>query len=330
MSLPKLLYFGSPALAVPPLEALIECGQYEVAGVVTQTDKPSGRGNKLSAPPVKECALARSIKIFQPKSLKSFRYDSKLTADEAHTQLADFLNDLGAVDAFIVAAYGKIIPKALIEFPRCGVINIHMSLLPRWRGAAPIQRAILAGDTLTGVSIMQIDEGLDTGPVFAKSEVPIGTDEDSGSLASRLSSAGSELLLATLPKILDGSLKAVSQPDLGVTYAAKLEKSDFRIDWSRSAEEIRNVIRAAAPNPGAAAEFEGEPVKIFRAHEIPAAAVSPGAPGEIVESTKGSVIVATGNQTFLSLEELQFAGKKRLPIAEIAKGREIRTGVRFR
>ncbi len=326
---PKIVFFGTPALAVGPLRAVVESGAYEVLGAVTQTDKPAGRGNKLTPSPVKEYALGAGLPVFQPRTLKSIAGNAPLTGTEPNAELVAFLNANAPIDLFIVVAYGKIIPPALVHFPERGIINIHMSLLPRWRGAAPIQRAILNGDAVSGVSIMQIDEGLDTGPVYAVGKVPIGPTDDTGTLTEKLLAAGTPLLLDSLPGILSGALTPTPQPEDGATYAEKLEKSDFQIDWSKPASVISCVIRAASPHPGAAASLDGGLVKIFRASEAKNAGYPPAAPGTIVEVTKSSLVAAAGAGTFLSFEELQLPGKKRLPVVEFLKGKAVASGARF-
>lgn len=326
---PKVVYFGTPALAVPPLQSLVDSKEYDILAVVTQPDKPAGRGKALSASPVKEYALQTGIPVFQPTSLKQISGSRPLIASEKNTEFVSFLNAQAEVDAFLVVAYGKIIPKSLIEFPRAGVVNIHMSLLPRWRGAAPIQRAVLHGDTLSGVSIMKIDEGLDTGPVYVSESVPIGATDDSGTLSEKLVLVGSRLLLETLPGILTSSIEPRPQGAENVSYAEKLTKDDFKIHWDRTASEIICCIRAARPHPGAFAELDGAAVKVFAAaarknENYPAAKA-----GTVVEVTKSTLVVALGSGEYLSLEEMQFPGKKRLPIQEILKGKSFAVGAEF-
>jgi len=326
---PTILYFGTPQLAVPPLEALLRSGLYDVVGVVTQPDKPAGRGKILSPSPVKACAQSFGIPVFQPQSLKHIVASGELEGSEKNAELVSFLNSAREIDIFIVVAYGKIIPKALIEFPRHGILNIHMSLLPRWRGAAPIQRALLENDELSGVTLMRIDEGLDTGPVYSSATVNIDHDDDSGTVTSKLVAQGCERLLADLPLILDGSLRAQPQSNSGVSYAEKLEKADFQIRWEEPAERISARVRAGAPHPGAYCLLDGLPVKVFKVRPLPNQNFPIVSAGTVVEATKESLVVAVGKSEFLSLEELQFPGKKRLPIAEILKGKTFEIGSRF-
>ena len=327
---PKIVYFGTPALAVPPLQALVDSKQYDIIAAVTQPDKPAGRGKELAASPVKTYALQAGIQVFQPTSLKQISGSQPLSGTDKNEELVSFLNAQEHVDAFVVVAYGKIIPKSLIEFPRAGIVNIHMSLLPRWRGAAPIQRAVLHGDTVTGVSIMKIDEGLDTGPVYVSESVALSPADDSGSLSEKLVLVGSRLLLNTLPGILASSITPHAQEEVGASYAEKLIKDDFKIHWEHTAAEITCRIRAARPHPGAFADLDGIAVKVFAAAPRKNENYPNSKAGTVVEVTKATLVVAVGNGEFLSLEELQFPGKKRLPIQEVLRGKSFTVGAQFR
>ena len=265
---PTLIYFGTPELSVPPLRALVESGTYQVLSVVTQTDRPVGRGYKISPPPLKQFAQSAGIDVFQPASLKSMSVDEKsglLCGAASNFDLVQFLNQHAPIDVFVVVAYGKIIPAPLISVPRVGIINVHFSLLPHLRGAAPIQQAVLNGDAVGGVTIMQIDEGLDTGPVYAATEVPILESDTSGTLTEKLVACGIKLLLQTLPQILDGSLKPTAQAISGVSNADKLDKADFKIIWDEPAAKTICRIRAGSPHPGAFTTLENEIVKILSA-----------------------------------------------------------------
>ncbi|MFN8390657.1 MAG: methionyl-tRNA formyltransferase [Bdellovibrionota bacterium] len=329
---PTLVYFGTPDLAVPPLQALVESGAYEVLGVVTQTDKPAGRGNKLTPSPVKEFAVSRGIPVFQPVSLKSIAKsgsDTSLQGTKSNLPLVELLNAHTPIDLFVVVAYGKIIPDALLDFPRHGIVNIHMSLLPKLRGAAPIQRAVLNGDRESGVSLMRIDAGVDTGPVYATEVVPIDDEDTSGTLTDKLVQSGVKLLLGSLPHIIEGSLQPRPQSTEGSTYAEKLEKNDFRLVWSEPSTKAELRVRAGNPRPGAFAQLNDQPMKVFRARSCPDQNFPTSQPGMVVEANAEELIVSCGHGTFLKIEELQLPGKKRLSAAEVVRGRGIRKGDRL-
>ena len=246
----RVAFAGTPDFSVPALEALLKAG-HSVVGVLTQPDRPKGRGRHLAASPVKAAALAHAIPVSQPLSLK----------DEAgRAELAAWRPDV-----LVVVAYGLILPPAALSIPRLGCINIHASLLPRWRGAAPIQRAILAGDATTGVTIMLMDVGLDTGPMLLRKEIPIETYETGGSLHDRLAILGGSALIEALEGRAAGTLNAIPQPAEGVTYAAKLEKAEALIDWKRDAVEIERQVRAFNPWPVAETRWDGEQLRVFEA-----------------------------------------------------------------
>jgi methionyl-tRNA formyltransferase len=225
-------------------------------------------------------------------------------------------------DAMIVAAYGLILPPAILSAAKHGAINIHGSLLPRWRGAAPVQRAILAGDAETGVSIMQMDEGLDTGPVLARRTIPLGANDDFGSVHDKLAELGADLLVEILPAVQAGTARAAAQPDAGATYAAKIDKSETQLDWEGSAVELERAVRAFRPAPGAVARFQGEPLKIWRAH----VESGEGAPGTIIDAKKLQVACGSGA---LAIEELQPAGGRRMAAMEFLRGHRVESGMRF-
>src|SRR6266540_6650031 len=247
----RIVFMGSPEFALPSLSALAAAQTYEVAGVVTQPDRASGRGRELKAPPVKTLALELNIPVMQPE---------KLSAPDAMDQLSTWNPDL-----IVVAAFGQILKKAVLEMPRYGCINIHASLLPRWRGAAPINAAILHGDEETGVTIMQMDVGLDTGPMFASKSIRIRRDDTTGSVLQTLSMRGADLLTEVLPEYFSGNLKSVPQPTEGVTYAPMLQKSDGLLDFSYTAVDLERRVRAMNPWPGAWLEWNGNPLKVLRA-----------------------------------------------------------------
>jgi len=258
--------------------------------------------------PVKQLALKRNLPVEQPQTVRSPDVEARLKG-------------IGA-DAMVVAAYGLILPAAILRSAKHGAINIHGSLLPRWRGAAPIQRAILAGDVETGVSIMQMDEGLDTGPVFGRRSIPIGANDDFGSVHDKLADLGADLLLEVLPAIQAGSARATPQPADGATYAAKIDKSETQLDWKRSAVALERAVRAFRPAPGAVARFQGEPLKIWRAR----VESGDGAPGTIIDAK--TLHVACGSAA-LAIEELQPAGGRRMAATDFLRGHRIEIGMRF-
>jgi len=302
----KLIFAGTPAFAAKALEAIIAAG-HEVALALTQPDRPAGRGMALQASAVKEVALRHGIEVFQPASLKDGDAQARLAA-------------VGA-DAMVVAAYGLILPQAALDLPRFGCLNIHASLLPRWRGAAPIQRALLAGDSESGVCIMQMEAGLDTGPVLLCEALPIAADDTAASLHDKLSALGARLIVDALGRL---PLPAVAQPAEGVSYAHKIGKAEAIIDWNRSAAELDRHIRAFNPFPGAQARFAGQPVKLWRA--LPVA--GDGEPGSILAVDRGQIVVACGEGA-LALCELQKAGGKRLAADAFLAGHPLEAGQRF-
>ncbi|MBP9838715.1 MAG: methionyl-tRNA formyltransferase [Proteobacteria bacterium] len=329
----KIIYCGSPELAIPPLSAILNSGEYEVLAVITQNDKPAGRGNKLTPPPVKVFAEQNNLRVFQPTTLKRISLsEGKLTTSSTNStqlELLDYLNSKSPIDIFIVVAYGKIIPQGLIDFPRCGILNIHMSLLPRHRGAAPIQRAILEQDIKSGTTLMQIDAGLDTGPIYSMKEYLFKEEETSGSLAEELAKVGAELLLHDLPLILSNQLQAKPQTEAGASYAEKVSKEDFAINWGETAAITLAKIKAANPSPGAKCKLNSEDIKIFKATKHLGYDYFGNKPGEVVESNKAELIVCCGNKEYLSILELQFPGKKRMNIADALRGKAINIGDLF-
>ncbi len=302
----KIVFAGTPDFAALSLNALLAAG-HDIALVLTQPDRPSGRGMVLRSSPVKIAAEASGIDVFQPLTLKDPAMQERVCAVQA--------------DAMIVAAYGLILPQAVLDMPRFGCINIHASLLPRWRGAAPIQRAIEAGDTESGVCIMQMEAGLDTGPVLLSGRVPIAPDETAGTLHDKLADMGARLIVETLAKL---PIDAVVQPEIGVTYAAKIEKAEAQIDWRRPAREIERQIRAFNPFPGAAGTLDGAAIKVWRSELVAAAAP----PGTVVSVERSGIVVACGDGG-LCLTELQKAGGKRLPVAQFLAGNPIAPGKTF-
>ena len=250
----RIVFMGSPDFALPSLSALAAARNYQVVGVVTQPDRASGRGRELKAPPVKTLALELNIPVMQPE---------KLRAPDAMDQLRAWNPDL-----IVVAAFGQILKKDVLDLPRYGCINVHASLLPRWRGAAPINAAILHGDEETGVTIMQMDVGLDTGPMLAAKSIRIRRDDTAGSVFQALSTLGADLLIETLPEYFSGNLKPVPQPAEGATYAPMLKKEDGLLDFTRPAVELERRVRAMNPWPGAWFEWNGNPLKVLRASTV--------------------------------------------------------------
>ncbi len=314
----RIAFAGTPEFARVALEAL-QAAHVEVALVLTQPDRPAGRGLKLQRSPVKAFALAQGWPVAQPRSL---RLDGKYPEDAAAARQA--LMEVKA-DAMVVAAYGLILPQWVLDLPRLGCLNIHASLLPRWRGAAPIQRAIEAGDARTGATIMQMDAGLDTGAVLLAESVAIG-DDNTARLHDRLAALGGRLIVEALRRAEAGNLDPVPQPAEGVTYAHKVEKHEAQIDWAQPAAQIVARIRAFDPFPGAHSLLDGETIKIW------AACIEPGTPaknaGTIVAVASTGISVVAMN-SIATITELQRAGGKRLPVAEFLRGFDVKPGQVF-
>ncbi|MDD3352373.1 methionyl-tRNA formyltransferase [Zoogloea sp.] len=304
----KVAFAGTPEFAATALEAILSAG-FEVPLVLTQPDRPAGRGMQLQPSPVKQVALSAGIPVHQPE---------KLRTPEQQAPLAGC-----AADVLVVAAYGIILPQTVLDLPRHGCLNIHGSLLPRWRGAAPIHRAIQAGDAQTGITIMQMDAGLDTGDMLLRRPIAIASDDTTGSLHDRLAWLGAEMIVEALQALPDG-LTATPQPTEGVTYAAKIGKAEAAIDWNRPAIELERMIRAFNPFPGAIATYGDTPVKLWRVRAIDAT----GSPGEVLLAEGAGVIVACGEGS-LCITELQKPGARRLPAADFLRGMPIAAGTRF-
>jgi methionyl-tRNA formyltransferase len=306
----KIVFAGTPEFARVALERLLAAG-FSVPLVLSQPDRPAGRGMKLQASPVKQLALERGISVAQPRSL---RLDGKYPQDAA---AAGEAIDAAQADAMVVAAYGLILPQWVLDAPRLGCFNIHASLLPRWRGAAPIHRAIEAGDAQTGVTIMQMDAGLDTGDMLLIERLAIRADDTTGSLHDRLATLGGRLIVEALEIAACGGLKAERQPAEGVTYAHKIEKAEAAIDWRAPAETLARRVRAFNPFPGAGTALAGEAIKVWAAHCEGGS--SPAAPGQLLAADGSGIRVATGDGV-LVLTELQRAGGKRLAAADFLRG----------
>ncbi len=305
----NVLFAGTPEFAARCLEALLK-SRHRVIGVITQPDRPAGRGFALAPSPVKKLASARGIQMTQPESLRDAQAQAKLKHFRA--------------DVIVVAAYGLILPRPVLELPRDGAINIHASLLPRWRGATPIERALLAGDRHTGVSIMQMDDGLDTGPVLMQEEIPILEDDTMGTLRDRLAELGAKLIVQALDALQAGVIKATPQSAEGVTYAAKLEKREARVDWREGALTVNRQVRALNPSPGADARVRRVELKIWRC----ATATGRGNAGEILSIGPDGLCVACGEGA-LVITELQRSGGKRLRAADFLRGFPLTVGERF-
>ncbi len=303
----KVSFGGTPAFARAALQAILDAG-FEVPLVLTQPDRPAGRGQKLQPSPVKQLALERGIAVYQPARLKD---------PVTHQAIA-----AAAPDILVIAAYGLILPQAVLDIPRLGCINIHASLLPRWRGAAPIQRAIEAGDRETGVTIMRMDAGLDTGPMLLSESLPIAPDDNAARLHDKLAALGARLVVDALRRVDQWS--PVPQPAAGVTYASKIDKAEALLDFTRPAAELARRIRAFDPFPGAAGVVDGVVVKLWRA----VAEAGTGAPGTVVSADGRGVVIACG-EGLLRVGEAQKPGGKRLPVADLLRGLPIAVGSRF-
>ena len=305
----KLIFAGTPEFAAHALRAIVAAG-HQVELVLTQPDRPSGRGMALHPSPVKKLALGSGIEVFQPPTLKDAAARERVRA-------------VGA-DAMVVAAYGLILPQAVLDMPCFGCINIHASLLPRWRGAAPIQRAILAGDAETGVCIMQMEAGLDTGAVLLSGRIPIAAGDTAATLHDALAGLGARLIVEALGKL---PLPPSPQPESGVTYAAKIEKSEAALDWRLPAAQLARQVRAFNPFPGATAVLDGSTIKVWQA-EAETGDAGHAAPGTIVSADKHGILVACG-EAALRLNELQKAGARRLPAGQFLAGTALQPGSAF-
>jgi methionyl-tRNA formyltransferase len=310
----RLVFAGTPEVAVPSLEALLVSGRHEVAAVVTRPDAPAGRGRKLVASPVAERAQEAGIEVLKPQRPRDEEFLARLREI--------------APDCCPVVAYGALLPKAALEIPPYGWVNLHFSLLPTWRGAAPVQRAVLAGDEVTGASTFLIEEGLDSGPVYGMITETVRPDDTSGALLTRLAHSGAELLVATMNGIEDDTLVARPQPADGVSLAPKLTAQDAHVDWSAPAVRVDRVIRGCTPAPGAWTLHRGERLKIAAPIRLLADRRDLHlAPGEVAV-TKHSVCVGTGSHP-IELTDVQPQGKKRMPAADWARGARVTSGDRL-
>lgn len=305
----RIIFAGTPHFAERALAALLAAG-HDIPLVLTQPDRQAGRGMKVGMSPVKQLAQRRGLPVFQPPNLRGPEALERLRAASA--------------EVMVVAAYGLILPVEVLKVAPRGALNIHASLLPRWRGAAPIQRALLAGDTETGITIMQMEAGLDTGAMLARRPIPIAAVDNAVTLHDRLAELGAEMIVATLHEIVLGTPVATPQPADGVTYAHKIEKREAPLDWRKSSAELDRQVRAFNPFPGASATLEGVGVKVWGAHPVEGS----GSPGTVIAAGEDGVVVACGHGA-LVLTELQRAGAKRLAAREFLLGHRLAPGARF-
>jgi len=305
----KILFAGTPEFAARCLAALLE-SRHELCGVLTQPDRPAGRGLAATASPVKKLAASRGIPVLQPPTLK------EASARDAIRLLEP--------EAIVTAAFGLLLPQPVLDLAPRGALNVHASLLPRWRGAAPIQRALLAGDEVTGVSIMLMDAGLDTGPVLLRESIPISAEDTAGTLTDRLAELGGGLVVRALDALEAGGLEALPQAAEGVTYAPKPDKGEFRLDWHEDAIGVNRRVRAFSPAPGAVARLRGVDLKIWSCEVVS----GKGEPGELLSVDKGRLRVACGKDA-VDIAELQRPGGKRLKAADFLRGFAASSGERF-
>lgn len=311
----RIVFCGTPEFAVPSLQRLAASPEFSVEAVITQPDRPRGRGGEVSASAVKETALTLGLHVYQPEKIKS---DSS----------EEFLKRV-APDAVVIIAYGQIVPARLLTIPRLGWINVHGSLLPKYRGAAPIQWAIANGESVTGVTTMQIDAGMDTGPTLLRRELEIGPDETTPELAARLSAMGAELIAETLVRFDRGDISPIAQDSAATSYAPILKKEDGRIDWSRPAQQIYNRMRGFTPWPGASSTFRGQTCQIRGRPEHERGTIGAGTnAGQILPAGK-ELCVSCGESTILRLESVQIEGRKKLSALEFSNGARIAPGDRF-
>ncbi len=301
----RIIFMGTPDFAVPCLSKLIKAG-HNICAVFTQPDKPKGRGYKLTPPPVKKLALENGIEVYQPKTLRT----------EDSTQLVKDLKP----DVIVVVAYGKILPKSILEIPTYGCINVHASLLPKYRGAAPIQWSVLNGDKLTGVTTMYMAEGLDTGDIILSQKTDIGSDETSGELHDRLSEMGADLIVETLKQVENGTVERIPQDDEKSCYASMLSKDMSHINWNKTALEIHNLVRGLSPWPVANTKYNNKLLKVHRSRVTDGYS---GEPGEIVEAN-GNFVVCCADNTAIELLEVQYEGKKRMSGKDFLLGHPVK------
>ena len=308
-SQPRLIFMGTPEFALPTLEALI-AQHYEILAVVTQPDRPKGRGRKLAASPVKNLALAHNIEVLQPEKVSDASFCSRI-------------QNIGP-NLIIVVAFGQILSKEFLSIPKWGAINIHASLLPNYRGAAPIQHAILNNESRTGLTVMHMDEGLDTGPILYQKELLILKDETAGQLHDRLALLAGELIIESLTNMAGKPLKEIPQDDSAVTYASKIQKNDTLVDWALPAHKISCLIRALDPSPGAYTLLDDEKMKLFASTVVEENGTK-DVPGRILRCKEDEIHVRSG-QGIVGIREIQYPGKKRLPVSDFLRGFSLSEG----
>ena len=308
----KLLFMGSGSFAVPSLRALLASPSHELVALVTQPDKPAGRGHRLRPPPTKHVAIEHGLAVHQPERVR-------------HPEAVELVREL-APECIVVVAYGQIIPTSILDIPPQGIINVHASLLPRYRGAAPIQWAIARAETETGVSTMLMDEGLDTGPVLLQEPAPIGPDETSSELEPRLAALGASLLERTLEAWADGALVPKPQEDSEATLAPRIKKEDALVDWSLPAQAIGAQVRAFDPWPVAFTTFAGVPLKIWNARALVGTTSSPHGSVVAIGDDGDSISVACGEGTILAIRDVQLSGKARMAACDFARGKRLQIG----
>ncbi|UXR37109.1 methionyl-tRNA formyltransferase [Staphylococcus simulans] len=297
----RIIFMGTPDFSTKVLEMLI--AKEDVIAVVTQPDRPVGRKRVMTPPPVKEVALQNGIEVYQPE---------KISQSEDLQTLIDLKPDL-----IVTAAFGQILPKALLDAPRLGAINVHASLLPKYRGGAPIHQAIIDGEKETGVTIMYMAPKLDAGDIISQQAIDIEANDDVGSMHDKLSFLGADLLAKTLPDIINGTNERIEQNEDEATFASNISREDERIDWSKSAQDIYNHIRGLSPWPVAYTKLDDKNMKLYQAHIVEG---KEGKPGEIIETTKKAIIVGTGSSDAIALTDIQLSGKKRMPTANFLSG----------
>lgn len=307
----RIAFMGTPDFAVRSLEALVDNG-HDVVAVITQPDRPKGRGNKLAFPPVKEKAIALGIPVLQPSSVKDDLFQHQMVALQ--------------VDVFVVVAFGRILPEAILQIPKFGAINVHGSILPAYRGAAPIQRAIINGERSTGVTIMQMDVGMDTGDILLQQQLTIEQEDTTGSLFIKLAELGSQLLIEALAQLEAGTLQAIAQDEALATHAAMIEKSDEKVQWTSSASQLFYLIKGLNPSPGAYTYLEGERLKIWESRVIEMDTTQ--LPGMIVELTQDGFVVQTGGGC-LEILQIQLAGKKMTSAKELSRRGLVQIGMQL-
>lgn len=303
----KVLFFGTPDFSVPTLEALINAAEIEVGCVITQPDRPQGRGQTLTPSPVKKVAIAHNIPVLQPENIRKEKKD-----------FISAVNKYGPYDIAVVIAFGQILPQSVLDIPKHGSINIHGSILPRWRGAAPMQRAIMAGDTETGVALMKMEAGLDTGPVFFEKRLPIKPTDSLENLHDLMSVEGAKLLVEKIKAICDGA-QPTPQSAEGITYAHKIENEECKIDWNQKAEDINNKIRGLNPVPGAFTNAAGKRLKLFEAKPVTPLKQGKYQPGQIIAVDATRLEVQCSDKA-LSIIAVQLEGKKRMSVSEFLRG----------